>query len=177
MLVYVSHSRQNGAAALKLSERLDTLGAKTWLDLRELESGVDWKPKVAEAVRVVDAFLFLVGPPGPPDPLQHFEWQQITEEEYYLDPNKPMVSIVLGAAEVPGFLKARHAVHIPETGVDFSALAHDVWTMLSTPGATVDHEKLERGRAARRNALDNLKGYARDLEQDDVKRAGLRGLK
>jgi len=49
MTVFISHSRQNGSAALKLYERLSQRGVQAWLDLRELDSGEDWNQRVAAA--------------------------------------------------------------------------------------------------------------------------------
>jgi hypothetical protein len=176
MHIFISHSRQNAGAALKLCDHLTALGARTWLDLRELESGSDWNPRVAEAIRTADGFVFLVGPPGPPDQWQRFEWQQVTEQEFYLDPDKPLVPIVIEGAELPGFLRTRHALYVNAEGTDFDLLARDVRAALDNPGKTVDAEKLERGREARRQSLETLREYSRDLQRADVKRAGSKGL-
>jgi hypothetical protein len=177
MKIFVSHSRQNGSAALKLCERLGTRGIGTWLDLRELDSGADWNPRVAEAIHHADGFLLLIGPGSAPDQYQRVEWRQITEGEYYLDPDKPLVPVLIGDTELPGFLRTRKALQIDPSSIDFDVLADRVADVLSSPGETVDREKLELGREARRQALENLKSYSQDLEQEDVKRAGLRGLK
>jgi hypothetical protein len=141
---------------------------------------------VADAIRSASAFVFVIGPPsavnwrateGAPDHSQRFEWQQITEQEYYLDPDKPLIPIVIGSAELPGFLRARQAINVDASPIDFDALADKVVEALSRPSETIDHEKLERGREARKKALDSLKEYSLDLEKEDVKQSGLRGLK
>ena len=176
MKVFISHSRQNGSAALKLCDRLGPRGIGTWLDLRELDSGADWRPRVAQAIHDADGFAFLIGPGSTPDQFQRFEWQHITEGEYYLDPDTPLVPVLIGDAELPGFLRTRRALQVDPSSIDFDALADQVAKALSTPGETVDQEKLERGREARKQALESLKVYSQDLEQEDVKRAGLRGL-
>ncbi len=176
MKVFVSHSRQNGSAALKLCDQLVARGIDTWLDLRELDSGADWNPRVAEAIRTADGFVFFIGP-GEPDQFQRFEWQSITECEYYLDPNKPLVPILIGDAELPGFLRTRRAQRVDPSSMDFTALTDQVATALGAPGDTIDPDNLARGQEARRQALESLKSYSRDLEQEDVKQAGLRALK
>jgi len=101
MAVFISHSRQNSGAALKLSDELARRGVETWLDLRELESGLDWNRKVAEAVRNAAGFVFIIGPDGPADRWQRYEWQQVVEEEYYLDSSKALVPVLIGQAEMP----------------------------------------------------------------------------
>lgn len=92
MTVFLSHSRQNGGAALKLGDQLTQLGVEVWLDLRELEAGGDWQARVSEAIRSSSGFVFLIGPAAEPDQGQRFEWQQITEQEFYLDPSKTTIS-------------------------------------------------------------------------------------
>lgn len=175
MAIYLSHSRRNGSAALKLHERLAARGVAVWLDLREVDAGEDWNRQVAQAIAGADGFIVLVGPE--PDPAQRFEWNQLTEREIYLDASKPLVPVVFGSPEIPGFLRTRQFISVPPTGTDFDALADQVAQMLGTPEASIDQEQLLRGRAAREQAIENLKRYSLDLEEADIKRAGLRGLK
>lgn len=177
MHVFISHSRQNSAPALKLSDVLIARGVKVWLDVRDLETGADWQAKVAEAIHTAQGFVFLIGPPGPPDQWQRFEWQKITEGEFYLDPEKPLIPVVIGRTELPGFLRTRQPVVVSESSIDFGALADTVMQSLNKPDETVDHEKIKLGRAARKQALESLKEYSVDLEKEDAKQAGLRGLK
>lgn len=177
MSVFISHSRQNGSAALRLHGRLATRGVKAWLDLQELELGENWQPQVAKAIVDAEAFIVLVGPDSEPDASQRFEWQQLTEHEIYLDVTKPMIPVVIGSPEIPGFLTTRQQINVPPTGIDFDGLADQVAEALGKPEGTINLEQLERGRAARRRAMDSLKEYSLSLEEDDLKRAGLRGLK
>jgi hypothetical protein len=176
MAVFISHSRQNSGAALRLCNRLRAAGRQVWLDTLELDTGAEWKAKVADAIRSADGFVILLGPTPTPDASQRFEWQEITEQEFYLDPMKPMIGVVIGSAEIPGFLRARRNITVDPSSIDFDALGQEVAQILGKPSETFDQEKLERGRAARQKALEDLKEYSIDLEKDDVKRAGLRGL-
>lgn len=177
MHTFISHSRQNSPVALKLSDLLTARGEKTWLDTRDLDTGADWNSKVAEAIRSATGFIFVIGPPGPIDRWQHFEWQQVIEAEYFLDPDKPLIPIIIGKAEVPGFLRTRQSISVSETSIDFAALADRIVGSLKKPGETVDQEKMKQGREARKQAIDRLREYSADLEKEDVKQAGLRGLK
>ena len=177
MNVFISHSRENAGAALKLCDALVSRSVKTWLDLREIESGADWNAKVAEAIQGADAFVFLIGPSGPNDQGQRYEWQRIVEEEYYLDPTKALIPIVIGDAEMPGFLKARQAIIVDSPKIDFEAIADRIAKAIHNPADTVDPVKLQRGREARDQALKSLREYSKSLGEEDVKRAGLRGLK
>jgi hypothetical protein len=177
MVVYISYSRQSVGAAFKLGEALDRLQVKTWLDLRELSTGADWNEKVAEAIHSADAFVFLIGPPGPYDRLQQFEWQQVVEEEYYLDSTKALIPVVIGQAEIPGFLSARKQIAVDASTIDFEAIASVIAEWIGRPEDTIDPVRLERGRRARDLALKNLREYSLELKQEDAKRAGVRGLK
>jgi hypothetical protein len=177
MVVYISHSRQNGSAALRLSEALEGRLVKTWLDLRQPFTGADWNAQIVEAIHKADAFVFLIGPPGPNDSLQQLEWQQVVEEEYYLDSDKALIPVVIGPAEIPGFLSSRKQIAVDASSIDFEAIATTIAAWIAQPGDTIDPDRLERGRQARDLALKNLREYSLELEQEDAKRAGLRGLK
>jgi hypothetical protein len=177
MVVYISYARQNVGAAFKLGEALDRRQVKTWLDFREPSSGADWNEKIKEAIHSAEAFVFLIGPPGLDDRLQKFEWQCVVEEEYYLDDNKSLIPVVIGGADLPSFLSARKAISADPSSMDFEALADAIVDSIGKPGDTIDPVKIERGRQQRDLALKRLREYSRELEEEDAKRAGLRGMK
>jgi hypothetical protein len=173
VLVFVSHSRENVGAALKLCDALNHRGVNVWLDRRG-DAAVNWSEKVAEAIKGADAFVFLIGPSRPNDPGQRYEWQQIAEGEYYLDPSKALIPIVIGDAEMPGFLKAHKSILVDSSNIDFEAIAGRIAKAIYDPADTVDQEKLKRGREARDQALRTLREYSQSLGEEDVKRASLR---
>lgn len=177
MAVFISHSRQNDSAALKLYERLSQRGVSSWLDIRELDAGEDWSQRVAAAIESAEAFVVLVGPGVEPDQSQRFEWQQITELEFYLDATKPMIPVVIGSPQIPGFLRTRQALNVDPASIDFDSLADQIATALGSPESTIDYDQLERGREARQRAIESLKEYSLALELEDVKHAALRGIK
>ncbi|HVN21058.1 MAG TPA: toll/interleukin-1 receptor domain-containing protein [Dongiaceae bacterium] len=177
MTVFISHSRQNASAALRLHERLKQRGLQPWLDTCELDLGEDWNQRVAAAIEGAGAFVVLVGPDPEPDRSQRYEWAQITDHEFYLDEKKPMIPVVIGAAEMPGFLRTRHALNVDRSSIDVDKLAEQIAEALGKPEATIDPEGLKRGLDAREQAVKSLQDYSLELEREDVKRAGLRGLK
>ena len=178
MKVYISHSRQNGGAAFRLSEALKSHGVEPWLDSEQIESGADWHQQVADAIKSADGLVFLIGPSGPDDRGQQFEWQQVVEEEYDLDPAKALIPVEIGGvAPLPGFLRTRKAIFVPPTNIDFQALAATIASAMKDPAETIDPEMLERGQKAREESLANLRAYTEDLLKQDTKRAGWRGLK
>lgn len=177
MQLYVSHSRENASIGLKLCDILGKRGVETWLDVRDLVPDAGWNGKVSDAIRQADAWLFLIGP-GSNDQSQRFEWQQIIEQEYYLEPWRALIPVVIGCPdEVPGFLTVRQYIHLDPSSIDLEATATRIIEALNKPADTIDPAKLQRGRVAREQARKDLQEYVRNLGEEDVKRAGLRGLK
>jgi TIR domain len=174
MSVFISHSRVNSSMALRLSDELHKRNVETWLDLRDLTTGKDWESEVSSAIRSAAGFVFVIGPAGPSDRWQTFEWQQIVENEYYLDPSKPLIPVLIGEPEMPGFLKTRHRLVLDETPSSFGDVADQIVNALQNPSTSVDEEKLELGRQARKRALESLREYTQILSEEDIKRAGLR---
>ena len=177
MVDYISHSRHNAGIANKLFDALQSRQVKPWLDQRDLDAGADWDEQVASAIRSADAIVFLIGPPGPDDRFQNFEWQQVVDEEAYLDPSKALIPIIIGGAEMPGFLRVRKPIVVSTGSMDVQTLADAIADAIQKPGDTVDPEQLERGRRAREQALQNLREYSRELAEQEAKRAPLRALK
>jgi hypothetical protein len=176
MYVFVSHSRVNSSAALRLCEELGERGVDTWLDVRDLTPGAEWDKCVTQAIEAADGFVFLIGPPGSADRWQKFEWQEVVNREYYLDTSKPLLPILIGEPELPGFLNTRQTLTLPDDPDSFRNLADRVVDLLRNPAASVDEQKLELGREARRQALRSLQEYTEALEQNDVKQAGARAI-
>lgn len=175
-MLYISHSRENASVALRLCDTLAKRGIQTWLDVRDLEVGAGWNEKVSQAAQHADAWLFLIGP-GPNDQSQQFEWQQIIEQDLYLDPSRALIPVVIGSPEVPGFLTVRQYIPLDPSSIDWEATADKVVEALDKPADTIDTAKLQRGRDAREQARRDLQEYVRNLREEDLKRAGLRGLK
>jgi hypothetical protein len=176
MHVFISHSRVNSAAAFRLCDELRKKGVNTWLDVRDLEPGAAWDESVISAIQAAAGFVFLIGPPGPGDRWQTFEWQQIVDNEYYLDSSKPLIPVLIGEPEIPGFLKTRQALVLQETPGSCENAAEVIVEALKNPSYSVDESKLERGREARRRALESFREYSQTLEAEDIKRAGIRAI-
>jgi hypothetical protein len=146
----------------------------TWLDARDLAPGVEWDQGVVSAIQGAAGFVFLIGPEGPGDRWQTFEWQQVVNHEYYLDPSKPLIPVLIGNPDVPGFLKTRQLLVLGNTPDSCAEVADKIVNGLKNPAITVDEKKLELGRLARGQALKSLREYSQVLEEEDIKRAGIR---
>jgi hypothetical protein len=174
--VFISHSRDNSSAALKLSDSLNKRGFETWLDVRDLSVGVDSRAEIERALKTADSWVFLIGP-GPSDRGQQYEFQDLVELEVFLDPSRAIIPVVIGNPDVPGFLKARQYIQVDPNSIDVEAVADKAAQALSRPEETIDQEKLQRGREARERELKSFREYIRGLEEREQKQAGLRGLK
>lgn len=126
------------------------------------------------AIQSAAGFIFLIGPPGPGDRWQTFEWQQVVNHEYYLDPSKPLIPVLIGDPEIPGFLKTRQALMLGDGPTSFKQVADEIVTALENPAASVNEKKLELGRQARRQALESFREYSQALAEDEIKRVGIR---
>ena len=174
MHVFVSHSRENSSAAFRLCEELGKRNIKTWLDVRDLEPGLEWNRSVMEAIRSAAGFVFLIGPAGATDRYQSFEWQQVIEDEFYLDPSKPLIPVLIGDPEIPGFLKTRHTLHLKDTRDSLEGVADLVLKAIADPSASVDETKLKLGHEVRLQALESLREYSKAIGEEDLKRAATR---
>ena len=174
MYVFVSHSRGNSNFAFRLCEELGKRNIQTWLDMRDLDPGAEWNQSVVEAIRAAVGFVFLIGPEGDADRYQSFEWQQVIGDEYYLDPSKPLIPVLIGNASVPGFLKARQRLQLKESHESFAEVANGIAQALANPAACVDESRLEVGRKARKQALESLRQYSQEIAEEDAKRAPTR---
>ena len=87
---------------IRQCEELGKPKVDTWLDVRNLEPGAEWDRSVIAAIQSAAGSVFLIGPTGPGDRWQTFEWQQVVDHEYYLDPAKPLIPVLMGDPAIPG---------------------------------------------------------------------------
>ena len=176
MHVFISHSRVNSSAAFRLCEELRKRDVETWLDVRDLDPGAEWEQAVDAAIRNAAGFVFVIGPPGPGDRWQTFEWQEIVKYEYYLDPSKPLMPVLIGNPDLPGFLNNRQTLILADTPESFEQVANLIVRALANPADSVDQEKLELGRKARKQALESFREYSQALAEEDIKRVAIRAV-
>jgi hypothetical protein len=175
MHVFVSHSRINSSTAFQLCEALGRRDVQTWLDVRDLKPGAEWNDSVISAIGTAAGFIFLIGPPDAGDRWQTFEWQQVVEGEYYLDTSRPLIPVLIGEPEIPGFLKSRKVLKLENPAESLEEIADNVVEMLRDPSASLDEKKIAQGREARLKALKGFREYSLSLGEEDIRQAGLRG--
>ena len=77
---------------------------------------------------------------------------------------------------MPGFLRTRQSLLLGDTPRSCEDVADKIVSALKNPASSVDPVKLELGRQAQRQALKSFQEYSKALEEEDVKRAGLRAV-
>lgn len=60
MKAFLSYSRRNGPAALRLAQRLKQLGAAVWIDQVDITPGLPWDEAVERGLRTADAVVVLL---------------------------------------------------------------------------------------------------------------------
>ncbi len=111
MKLFISHAHHDREAAANLVQLLKLRKFDAWTAAEQLETGMDWKAGVAQAISESDAFVFLVGLHSEEDRGQQIEWQTALESDWDHEPARPMVPILLGEVRVPAFLTDRVVLH------------------------------------------------------------------
>jgi hypothetical protein len=174
MHVYISHSRVNSSAALQLCNELRKKNVQTWLDDCDMAMGADWDTVVGAAIQSATGFVFLLGPAGSADRWQTFEWQHVIDHEYYLDLSKPMIPVLLGEPEIPGFLRTRRTLVLTGDPESFATTVDEILKSIADPSLCLDQKKVALGQEARQRAIASFREYSEVLGREDLKRAELR---
>ena len=87
----------------------------------------------------------------------------MAEGEYYQDPNKAMIPVLIGNPELPGFLSDRRALQIDDSPVSICAAAQNIIAALDNPSSTIDEKKQRHGRAARKSFYEGVLQESMDL--------------
>ncbi len=98
------------------------------------------------------------------------------DNEYYLDPAKPLIPVLIGNPEVPGFLKTRQTLMLDDTAVSFEQVADAIVGVLQNPSSSVDEAKVEFGQQVRKQALESFRAYSQTLAEEDIKRVAIRAV-
>jgi hypothetical protein len=113
--IFVSYSRADGAElASKLHDALEDVGLKVWLDVYNIAPGTNWNEQIDIALESVDVILVILTP-GAVKSLQ-----VMSEWNYALDKDKPVIPLLAQHCEVPRRLRVINYVDI--TSKDYRAV-------------------------------------------------------
>ena len=158
--VFISHSYEDRAVALRLACALEERTLEPWTSAR-LEPGKDWKAAISQAVSESQGFLFLVGPQSQEDRWLQVEWQAILESDWDRVPQRPMIPILFGDVAVPIFLADRVALRA-EASMDLPV--DRIVQLLLNPEETRLPVNYDQARQEQKQRLDVLKQFALSLK-------------
>ena len=118
--------------------------------------GSDCNETIQRVFKVARAVVLLMGPACLHAVILRLELDQWAEGEYYQDPNKVMIPVVIGNPELPGVLSDRHALQIDDSPVSISAAAQNIIAALDNPSSTIDEEKQRHGKRARKGFFEGV---------------------
>jgi hypothetical protein len=121
MDVFISYSRSSDAMAVELANELREKGLNVWIDHPEFHSGEAWPKRVSEAIGAADAFVVVVDEHTQTSSWARREMGEILKRTWD-DESKVVVPVVIGDAELPGYLRDVNAVHIEGEGDSAAAI-------------------------------------------------------
>ena len=113
MNVFISHASGQKSAASALASCLEARGDQALLDVGAGDSGQTSTEALADALGKAEAVVVLVGDEA--STRQRREWRLALEESWN-DPGLRIVPVVLGEADVPGWLRRVDAVRVASDG-------------------------------------------------------------
>jgi uncharacterized membrane protein YeaQ/YmgE (transglycosylase-associated protein family) len=125
--IFISYSREDSEAALKLVRELKAAGIAAWIDQLEIVTGDLWDVAVEEALRQSPCLLVLLSPTSVAS--KHV----MDEVSYALDKKKTILPVVIERCEIP----------LPLRRLQFIDLTADHDARLKTLVGTLDEMKHE----------------------------------
>jgi len=92
---FISYSRRDKAAAIKLKEDLEFRGLPTWLDLDDIPAGTEWPAELEEAIDQCPYFLLLLSPDSVSSDYTRHEYTIALTRKKYIIP------VMLRMCELP----------------------------------------------------------------------------
>ena len=163
--VFVSCSHRDRRQARTLIKGLEASGISTISAAEDLTAGDTRESEVGQAIRDADAVVILVDPRHEPDALQQAEWQAAVEAGWE-EPNKRLIPLLLGDAEVPSFLTNRLAIRVRNPKDDLKgAVAQLAHVLKNEQTPTDDFLSIEpEDPAKRRDRLRYIEEVAQSLK-------------
>ena len=110
MKVFLSHNHRTEVPIDRLSAKLAAAGIAL-VDDGAIQPGEDWAAAIEREVKGADALVLVVEPGAAQDPRLRREWQSAIDE-CWSTPDKPVIPVLLGETQLPGFLQDRQGVTV-----------------------------------------------------------------
>ena len=166
--VYFSRDPRDTAQVdeARFSETLREAGVEPVDGAADFAPGEDWQQAIGEKLNASDALVFVIGPESEKNPWLQRQWSASVEESW-ANPDKPMIPILIGNAELPPFLRNRNAIHVASES-ELDEAARSVIAALEGGAATniVTSPDAERELAAQRQ--QRLSEIAQDAAKQEL---------
>jgi hypothetical protein len=160
--VFISHSHSSDATAEVLAEKLQASGMDVFFDRQAIATGEHWDDAIRKALDAADAFVVLIDQHTEASTEARRELSEILKRTWE-DESKVIVPVVIGDAELPGFLRDVQAVRIEEGGAE--AATRTVSRRLTQdPGGV---QRSEAGEARLKERLTDIEDRAAQELADD----------
>jgi hypothetical protein len=165
--VFISSSKDTQQQAEALSNELGRRGISNWLDSRNLAPGQRWKVEVDRALSESQFYLILVGAESRFGGFQEFEWQGALERAWS-DPEKKLIPVLFGAAELPAPLRNWVPVRVEGDLSESPSLARLLSLIQSPSTAEEAGREPSPDDEDRRRRFQELEDVARSLKSEDL---------
>jgi hypothetical protein len=114
--VFISYAQADKNIAQQLAERLRQRGLSTWLDVENIQPGMDWGRMQRDAVENSRLCVVLLSDKANP-PIQSLstEWAAI-QDSVWRRPDLSVCPVVLDDTEIPVFLRSWRGIHLSRIG-------------------------------------------------------------
>ena len=161
MKVFLSHGNASAAQAGQLTARLAAAGIEPVDATSLLQPGQNWASAIDREVKSADAFVFMLEPGAERDAWLQEQWRSAIQQSWS-GPAKPMIPVLVGDAQLPGFLRDRQAIKV-ETADDWNRVADAVAASLKTDQAAAGPAEAAQS-AERKQRLEEIAQDATKLE-------------
>jgi TIR domain len=161
--VFISYSHSSDETAKVLAAKLQASGMHVFFDRQAIPTGEHWDPlSRRKALDAADAFVVLIDQHTEASTEARRELSEILKRTWE-DESKVIVPVVIGDAELPGFLRDVQAVRIEEGGAE--AATRTVSRRLTQdPGGV---HRSEAGEARLKERLTDIEDRAAQELADD----------
>lgn len=129
---FMSYSTSDAVAAVKLKLALEERGVRVWMDRDEIRPGNHFVADLEAALEMCKSYLLLVSPSAVKSRWVAEEYQRAVSLAKRKDRPLQLIPVILGKAELPGFLATRNWVEILDESTFHDNLDRLVWGITGT---------------------------------------------
>jgi hypothetical protein len=155
--VFFSYGNSDSARLCvdQLSREVRAAGFEPVVPEKTMMPGTDWRETVEKELASSDAYVFVVDPAASRSGMLQTELEAAVRQSW-ANPDKPMIPVVVGDAELPGFLSDRQAVHIAPGQVSQTAIDAVLAAVAGHEAPAERGARVERGRSQRKQRLSDM---------------------